>query len=219
MSRKRMVTQVAENTRGKTECPTGECPPSERGSQKQLEDMNDPRLAQAGPRGFSILGIDASLSACGLVIVPTDWGCNWSRVRSETIGWHLPVGSTTAQRIDRLAFIATRAVEFAREHGVTIAAIESYPFGKVTAAHALGEASGAIKVALRAEGIEVLVAPISQARKLLLGHLPRSGAKLAVRDYLIAHGSTLRTVDECDAFAAANWGLARLAGKALDEAS
>lgn len=157
-----------------------------------------------------VMGIDASLSGCGLVAVPLDWNGDWSRVAHRTIGHSLPSGASDRARIERLARLASGAVAFAQEHGCTSGAIESYPFGKVSAAHALGEASGCIKVALLTAGLEVRVAPISSARKALLGHLPRVGAKLAVRDFLVAQGAPFRTTDESDAFAAAHWLLREL---------
>jgi len=46
------------------------------------------------------------------------------------------------------------------------------------------------------------------ARKLLLGKVPRSDVKVAVFEALRAAGASFDTLDEADAFCAANLGLA-----------
>jgi|GEM_PF-1812390 len=176
-------------------------------------------LGRWGSAPAAVLGVDASLVAMGLVAVPVDWGGDWTRVASRTFGWSLPSGASDRARIERLERLAAAAVAFAAEHDCTIAAIESFPFGKVQAAHALGEASGVIKVGLHVAGLNVRTAPISTARRQLLGHLPRTGAKIAVRDRLVTLGAPFRTLDECDAMCAGLWALRGLGAFAFQEAS
>jgi len=168
------------------------------------------------PKGRVVLGIDVSLVACGFVAVPLDWGGDWSRIRRRTYGKSLPNGASDRRRIERLENIAATAVDFAREHGCAVAAIESFPYGKATAAHSLGEASGVIKLELSRAGLDVTVSPISTARKLLLGSVPRKAVKLAVRDRLVALGAPFSTLDECDAFGAANYCIKKLGGRHID---
>lgn len=151
-----------------------------------------------------ILGCDCSLVGTGLIAVPLDWEGDWKRIAFKSVGWSLPSGSSDRKRVERLCHIAETAVAFAAEHGATLAAIEGLVFGKVTAAHSLGEVSGAVRVALHLADVELVTAPCSTSRKLLLGKLPRKAAKLAVRDRLLALGAPFTSLDEMDAFAAAN---------------
>jgi hypothetical protein len=61
-------------------------------------------------------------------------------------------------------------------------------------------------------GIALRTANIGTARKLLLGKLPRQGAKHAVHAALHAGGSPAWSLDQADAFVAANLGLSEHAG-------
>jgi len=204
---------MVEITRPDFECPSSECPPADLSGQKQPNKAPDLRLGQP-----VVIGLDVSLVGTGMVAVPFDWGRDWSRVSHATVGYSLPTSAGDRERIDRLVRLGAAAVSFAQAHSGTLAAVESFAFGKSTAAHALGEAAGVIKVALRAVGIDVRTAPMSTARKLLLGHLPRDGVKHAIRGYLVASGAPFRTLDECDAFVAANWALDWLGGVVIGRA-
>jgi len=200
------------------ECPSVECPLEAVASQKQLEGSSSGRLGQpvVSSRNVPvvILGIDASLKATGLVTVPLDFRGrgDWGRVTSRTLGWSLPSGSTDHRKIDRLRAIVDGTLDFARSHGCSEAWIESYAFGKNTAAHALGEVVGCLKLALRTQGINVRTAPLSSARKALIGYVPKSGAKQAVHDFLVAQGAEFPTGDAYDAMCAAHYGLHVLGG-------
>lgn len=174
-----------------------------------------------GRRGSApgvVLGVDPNLKACALVAVPLDWAGDWGRVVSRTTGYSLPQGATDRQRVQRLERLGAAVVAFAMEHDCTTAWLEGYPFGKSEAAFSLGEASGAIRVALHVAGVDVRTAPISTARKLLLGYVPRTGAKLAVRDRLVALGASLPSFDAYDAATAALYGLRQLGGFAFQAA-
>lgn len=159
-----------------------------------------------------ILGIDLSTKATAAVAVPLDWDGRWSRVRSMVAGEPLTREATDAERAIRTASIAARVVAFARETGAGHAWIESYAFDQRTAAHTLGELGGVVRLELVRAGVQIHTAQMATARKLLLGKLPRSGVKDAVQATLRAAGAPVWTPDECDAFVAANFGLAEMGG-------
>ncbi len=159
-----------------------------------------------------ILGIDMSTRFTAGVVVPQDWDGKWPRVRTLVVGEPLGRNATDAERARRCETIATRLVAFARCHGVTSAWIEGYAFNQNTAAHTLAEVGGVVRLELVRAGIEIRTANMSTARKLLLGKVPRAGAKEAVVATLRAAGATFETADEADAYCCANLGLSELGG-------
>lgn len=157
---------------------------------------------------MTLLGIDVSATATAAVAVPLDWDGRWSRVDSIVVGEKLRRDATDTERARRCETIAARIVAFARAHGATQAWIESYAFSQRTAAHTLAEVCGVVRLELVRAGVEIRTANQGAARKLLLGKVPRSDVKVAVYSALRAAGATFETLDECDAFVAANLGLA-----------
>jgi hypothetical protein len=157
------------------------------------------------------VGVDLSLTGCGLVAVPDLWDLEWSRVRSLTVGEPLAADAPALQRIERLRSLSHVAVTFCRRHGATDVWFEAYPIGAgkmLPALHLLAELGGLLRVRLFEElGIVAHASPIASARKLILGRLPQKGAKERVAQALWDSGARFSTVDEADAFAAANWGL------------
>lgn len=159
-----------------------------------------------------ILGLDLSTRAAAAVAVPQDWDGRWSRVRSLVVGEPLHRDATDAERARRTETIAARLVAFARSCGVASVWIEGYAFNQATAAHTLAELGGVVRLELVRAGFDLHTANMSTARKLLLGKVPRSGAKDAVVATLRAAGSTFETADEADAYCCANLGLSELGG-------
>jgi len=160
----------------------------------------------------TLLGLDLSLRASAAVAVPLDWDGDWSRVRSCIAGENLRKHASDAERARRTETIAARLVGFARTAGATHAFVEGYAYGLGTAAHALGELGGVVRLELVRAGLVLHTVPMNTARKLLLGRCPREGAKVAVAEALRAAGGRLETLDEYDAMAVANWGLSELGG-------
>lgn len=159
-----------------------------------------------------ILGLDLSTRAAAAVAVPQDWDGRWSRVRSLVVGDALRRDATDAERARRTEAVATRLVTFARERGVSAVWIEGYAFNQATAAHTLAELGGVVRLELVRAGFDIRTANMSTARKLLLGKVPRPGAKDAVVATLRAAGATFETADEADAYCCANLGLSELGG-------
>lgn len=163
-----------------------------------------------------LAGIDLSLQATGVVVAPASWDGAWARVRSTVIGEPLRKNATVAERARRTESIAARLVEFCRAHGVTQAWIESPAFGMKTAQHSLGELHGVCKLALIVAGIDVQIAQVSSARKLLLGKVPKQDPKGAVQAALIAAGAPASwSADELDAMCVLNWAMSEAGGWCL----
>ena len=172
-----------------------------------------------------ILGLDLSLRAAGLALVPEDFapGLDFSRVRVRTVGEKLPANATSRQQAERIAKIAHAIVVFARNHGVTKAWIENYAFSRGDSrAHALGELGGVVRVALLRSGIEFDVVHSNTARKHLgkFSALPKKKRenknvealppKVKEQVHLALYGMGAPkhwTGDELDAFVVANHGL------------
>jgi hypothetical protein len=163
----------------------------------------------------TLLGIDLGTRACAAVACPTDWDGQWSRVRSIVVGEPLRRNATDTERARRTETIAARLVAFARETGASLALVESYAYGLRTAAHTLGELGGVVRLELVRAGLDVRTVNMGSARKLLLGKVPRIGAKLAVFDALRAAGAPFICLDTADAFAAANLVLSDCGGYAF----
>lgn len=161
---------------------------------------------------MSILGIDMSLNATGIVSCPLSWDGDWSLVRSLIVGEPLAKSATYAERAHRTERIATRLVAFAQSVGATHAFIENYAYRQANAAHSLGELGGVVRLALVNAGIEITSVPMQTARKLLLGKCPRKGAKVAVAEALRASGARFDSLDEYDAACVLNFGLSDLGG-------
>ncbi len=161
----------------------------------------------------SLLGLDLSLRAAAAVAVPSDWDGDFRRVQSYIVGEPLSKQATDAERAQRTDRISKRIVMFAKQHGAQLAMIEGYAFGAKTGREALGELGGVVKLALVNAGLEIRTVPVASARKLLLGTVPRSKPKDAVREALKAAGAPASwSADEMDAFTVANWGLSEVGG-------
>lgn len=159
-----------------------------------------------------IAGFDLSTRAAACVTLPLDWDGRWNRARSIVVGEPLRRDSSDAERARRTETIAARLVAFCKTHGVTAGYIESYGFNQARAAHTLGEVGGVVRLELLRAGVDIHTAPMSSARKMLLGNIPRSDVKMAVYSTVRAAGATFETADEADAFAALNWGMSELGG-------
>jgi hypothetical protein len=174
--------------------------------------QNGRSLVRAQGRPITLLGLDLSARAAAAAAVPLDWDGEWRRVQTVVVGEPLGRGAPDAERAWRCGSIARRLVAFAQTHGITEAWIEGYAFSQRTAAHSLGEVGGVVRLELVRAGIAIRTANIGTARKLLLGKLPRRHAKQAAHAALRAAGSPAWSLDESDAFVAANLGLSEHAG-------
>jgi hypothetical protein len=159
-----------------------------------------------------LLGLDLSATAAAACVVPLDWDGDFRRVTTSVVGARLRREASDDERARRCEIIATQLVAFARLHGVAEAWIEGYAFALRTSAHTLAEIGGCVRLELLRAGVTIRTANMGTARKLLLGRLPRTGAKQAVHAALLAAGSPRWSLDEADAFVAVNLGLSEYPG-------
>lgn len=163
----------------------------------------------------AILGVDLTMSGgLGLCALPLDWDLDWSRLAVER------AASSWAGGLDyfRLVELARHAVRFAVEHQCRHAFLEGYLTARAFRATNLAEVGGAIRMALCSElGLATRLVPLSSARKLLFGSVPKGAKKGDYHERLAAMGApTSRwSHDEADAFVIANWGAAELGACAL----
>lgn len=156
-----------------------------------------------------ILGLDLSATAPAAVAIPVGWAGDWTRVRSQRWEFKLTKKASDNDRARRCLKIGEHIGLFAHRHGCTEAWIESYAYGKKTAAHTLAEVGGVVRVVLLEQSVQLRTANMSSARKLLLGKIPigKGQAKKACSACLLEAGSPAWSLDESDAFVAANLGL------------
>ena len=157
-----------------------------------------------------LMGLDLSAAAPALVVVPLSWDGQFSRVYSRVLDCPLPKDATDEQRARRCGTTADLIIRVCKSYDVSDAWIEGYAFNR-TSAHTLAEV-GVVRLELVRHGIAIHTANMSTARKLLLGELPRKGAKVAAWEALKAAGAPAWSLDEADAFVCANLGLSEHAG-------
>lgn len=162
----------------------------------------------------TIIGIDYSLTACGLVAAPLDWDGDWKRVHWRVVKEKLPARATDVQRARRTESIALAVKSFAAQHGATHAYFENYAFGQAHSAARIGEGCGVCRLELVRAGYEIASAQMQAARKLLLGKVPRGGdeTKAAVYALVRGAGAPVDSYDLADAFTVLNWGMSELGG-------
>lgn len=170
------------------------------------------------------MGLDLSARAAAAVSVPSNWTGSWgSEVSSLVVdGGQVPHDDDMA-RVLRTIEVAERLVDFAKQNRVEVAWIEGYAFRQNNSAHTVAEVGGVVRAELVRAGVEVRTVMMQTARKLLLGKLPRPQKKAKrkrgepkpettkdlVAATLRAAGIEFRTLDEYDAMAVLNWGMAQ----------
>lgn len=162
-----------------------------------------------------LMGLDLSATAAAAMAVPVDWDGSWHAVFTRTLGESLRKEASDDERARRCHAIALGIVAFAKRNDVSEAWIEGYAFmrsGGSNSVHTLAEVCGCVRMELVRAGITLRTSNMSTARKLLLGKLPRKGAKVAAYEALRAAGCPAWTLDESDAFVCANLGLSEHAG-------
>lgn len=166
------------------------------------------KRASKHPKYAYVVGLDLSLTCPGVCIIPTDWDLSMSRVRVHHATVPVPGGDDKC-RANRLVWIEGWITTFI--HDKYAFAIESLPSHSAYAIGPLGELHGVIRRRLFVNNTETRTAPLSEARKLLMGKLPnRDQKKIVCTTVRSFDGAAHWTDDECDAFVAANWLCAEL---------
>ena len=162
-----------------------------------------------------LIGLDLSRRAAAAVAVPTEWDGDWTRVASYQCGGRLQANSTEEERIRLCDTIAQRIGSFCQRVYAEHIWIESYAWGTGTSAYTLGEVGGIVRLELMRHKLEINVANMGTARKLLLGKVPRGKglAKKAVQKTLGLAGAPGNwTADHFDAFTVVNFALSNYSG-------
>lgn len=167
-------------------------------------------------------GIDLSLRGAAVLGLHEGWclgQIDWAALPWGLFGRELGERSSVHERDDRIAYIAGEVCAFAARHRLTDTVIEDYAYsGGGANAMQLAELGGVVKRGLRQLGLNVFTVPSAQARKFLLGKLPRSDVKVAVQLTVFNRFGAPHAWnhDVVDAFVAANWLMSGLApGSAL----
>ena len=163
-----------------------------------------------------IVGLDLSLSRPAACCIDSDWEIgNWKTV--SYVSWKTAPVSSLADRHERLCWIRDRVLEFCfDERDATHIWIEGYAFAaQSSSVTKLAELGGVVRVALHEHGIDAVPVPSTSCRKLLLGKVPRKGAKVAVQRALYDAGAPFDDDDQCDAMAVVNFGLSELGYTAM----
>jgi hypothetical protein len=157
-----------------------------------------------------VAGLDLSLTCPAVVVIPSGWVLgdwpNLARARLITD----PVNDDHARAM-RIIKIVGFVRDFVLSQGATDWFVEDYAFSKRSSSVTkLAELGGHARAEFLTYGKPLRAVPASQARKLLLGKLPRKDAKLAVQNALYTHGAKFEDDNECDAFCVANFGLSEV---------
>jgi Holliday junction resolvasome RuvABC endonuclease subunit len=160
-----------------------------------------------------ILGLDLSLRAAAGAVLRPDWQPGDWDIPTHVAGYPIEAANRSPEAsAQRLWFIAEELLAFAKEHNVTSVFVEDAAYGLAgRSGVVLAELAGAVKYAFRAR-LKLVVVPVnaSTVRKYFLGKLPRKNHAAAVYDALTSIGCPLKTSDEKDAFAVANYGRTEL---------
>lgn len=178
------------------------------------------RHARIGSTPRYIAGLDLSINASAVCIIPRTWDQKLGPVKTfVSANPKLPNDAPEDDRLDRYEKNARCIADFLWHYPIEAIYFEQYAFSQgQSKAHALGENGGIIKSLIRQKvklTPEAVVA--SSARKTLLGKCPNSGAKEYVRKNVRRLEGSAREWgdDEIDAFVIANHGLMLCGGVAM----
>lgn len=166
-----------------------------------------------------LLALDLSLTGLGMIVMPANWGGDWTKLSRRTFEHKLPKDATQGEKTNRLVQLASEVVHFAKTNHAAYAVHEQYAFNQPGGrTFDLGELGGVVKHELfRNLGIITEPVNVMTARKFLLGRLPKktellpggrkkdSGAKAWAQEGARRAGCPeVWTEDERDAWVVAN---------------
>lgn len=173
-----------------------------------------------------VAGLDLSLRATGIALVPFDWapGLDWRRVIVRQAGLALTADAEAASVTWRTIAIAEAVLKLLRGYDVLSVWVEEYSFSKGDArSHQLGELGGVMKAELYKAGYSFGSVFSNTARAHLgkfsrgkKGEAKRPPIKDQVRAALRSLGAPADwTKDEADAFVIGNGALIKLGHQGL----
>jgi len=160
------------------------------------------------------LGVDGSLTATGLVALPSDWRGDWSKVARMTIGQDLDNAATVEEKVRRIDLICTAMMGFAEDHECTHAWITGYAFNKQRSrVYSLGELGGNLRRDI-VLGLHLpLVEVNDSSTRTLIGKFSGKDQKKQAHKILREAGLPRNwTEDEIDAWLAVNWKFSAMPG-------
>jgi len=171
-------------------------------------------VAVSGGKVVRAAGLDLSLTGAAACVLPSDWNCDWRAVKTMRVGRSLPKDAPQSEALSRLKLIRSEVLDFLTANCVDYVFVEEYAFSRANCAHSLGEVGGVVKLACAERGWPVQSVTASQARKFLLGSLPKADQKVKTHLALYRAGAP-KTLsgDELDALVVASWGLAELGAR------
>ncbi|GAC1450170.1 MAG: hypothetical protein PVSMB8_09260 [Vulcanimicrobiaceae bacterium] len=176
---------------------------------------------------IAVVGFDLSLRAPAACMIPPGWDCSFTKSGIKVAHLNEDKGANLQHekiRAYRIAQIASWALDFIakydEEFETCVGYVEDYAFGSQSrSVTGLAELRGVVQnhmsecrdlprrsFASRRDG---LLIPVSSTawRKMLLGKLPREGAKVVAQAAIYSAGAPHTwTGDECDAMGVANYG-------------
>lgn len=164
--------------------------------------------------GEGVVGLDLSLTSPAAVFIPYDWEPgSWRSISWWTRSFESPGFEDPAEgyrwNYRRILEITDEIVRFCHHWWPGMVAVEDYAYSQHSSSVTkLAELGGHVRVSiLESLNLTPLPVPASAARKVLLGRVPRKGAKEAVQRALARHGAGFPNGDVCDAFSCANFAL------------
>jgi len=118
--------------------------------------------------GVTVLGLDLSLSASGVVVLGPGEG---PVLTSTTIGYSLEKKCTEQERLDRLVNLVLGINAVIEEHRPSVIGIEGYAFSAKFGGERLAELHGVLKVHIYQKWHKTpVIVPTKKARKVVLGY-------------------------------------------------
>lgn len=181
--------------------------------------QDDGARRAVGRQVSHIVGFDLSLTAPAAVAIPVDWKPgDWKRVKSWLLKPLSPKSDDLAGQFKRYKVILSW-IEGIISGSIFIGAafIEQYAFSRNNSqASKLMELGGCARLKMYDRCLVPVTVNTSQARKLMLGKVPKGDQKLAVQRYLFDAGAPKDWEENiCDACCVANYGLSECGGTAL----
>lgn len=149
-----------------------------------------------------IVGVDLTITGTlGMCALPLGWDLEWRRVHVEA--W-TPAEPTRGLRLRQAG---ERVADFVRRHDAQAVYTEMIPTHAFNATKLALVAGAVFAEVSRCLGLEVVDVPISTARKLCFGAVPKGAKKADYHAQLLRMGAPAWWgPDERDAFVIANWG-------------
>lgn len=158
-----------------------------------------PSIKVPASGGFTVMGIDASLTATGVAVV------RMGKLHAEV----LSPPKDQNRGMDRLAWFRAQVTRVVRHYLPDLVFIEGYGFGAKSHAHSLGELGGVVKLALHDCGVPVGIVPPTVLKLFATGK-GNAEKDTVSKELFKRYGVDLMNNNEVDAAGLAIMALAQL---------